>query len=202
MDRVTESRSPVVGRHYPGTMGTGQDEEAADDGDAEASLETGIRDQRLNIAGWFASHADTGTRGPHVHLGTNDGRNPVLSTRQIPELIAALTLVAERIDRLWEKDSAEYPFGDEPDDNDPAVIRQRRIADLELHDRVAANLPEVLALITQAESSADAMGPVGALLGVDDVEALARLSRFSLWSLTRGGQAARTRKLAELRQQP
>ncbi len=176
-----------------------RDEEAADDGDAHASLETGIRDQWLNIAGWFASHADTGTRGPHVHLSTNDGRNPVLSTRQIPDLIAALTLVADRIDRLWETAGAEYPFGADPDDNDPAVIRRRRIADLELHDRVAANLPEVLALITQAESSAAAMGPVAALLGVDDVEALARLSRFSLWRLTRGGQAARTRTLAELR---
>ncbi len=177
------------------------DEETTDHGDAHASLETGIRDQWLNIGGWFASHADTGTPGPHVHLGTNDGRDPVLKTNQIPELVAALTRVAERIDRLWETDGAEYPFGDEPDDNDPAVIKRRRIADLELHDRVAANVSEVLALITQAENSDDAMGPVGALLGVDDIQALARLSRFSLFTLTRGAQAARTRTLAELRQQ-
>lgn len=38
------------------------------------------------------------------------------------------------------------------------------------------------------------------LLGVDDIEILARLSKFPLKSLTRGAQAARTEKLAELRQ--
>lgn len=178
------------------------DTEDRDTGDAEAALRTGIRDQWLVVSGWGASHADTGTPGPHVHLSTNDGRDPVLKTSQIPQLVDALNLVGGRIDRMWEEDGATWFTGDEPDDNDPAVIRQRRIKDLEFQDRVAASLPAVLAIITQAENSTDAMDSLAPLLGVDDVEVLARLSKFSLMSLTRGAQTARTEKLAELRQQP
>lgn len=131
-----------------------------------------------------------------------DTGDPVLKTSQIPDLVDALNLVGGRIDRMWEEDGATWFTGDEPDDNDSAVIRQRRIRDLEFHDRVAASLPALLAIITQAENSTDAMESLAPLLGVDDVEALARLSRFSLLSMTRGAQTARTEKLAELRQQP
>lgn len=69
----------------------------------------------------------------------------------------------------------------------------------EFHDRVAANFSAVLAIITQAENSTDAMEALAPLLGVDDIEVLVRLSKFSLMSLNRGAQAARTEKLAELR---
>lgn len=175
--------------------------EDRDTGDAEVALRTGIRDQWLVVSGWGASHADTGTPGPHVHLGTNDGRDPVLRTSQIPELVDAVNLVGARIDRMWQEDGATWFTGDEPDDNDPAVIRRRRIKDLEFHDRVAANLPAVLAAITQAESSTDAAETLAPLLGVDDLEVLGRLSRFSWMSLTRGARAARAEKLAELRRQ-
>lgn len=177
------------------------DTEDRDTGNAEVGLRTGIRDQWLVVSGWGASHADTGTPGPHVHLSTSDGKDPVLRTSQVPELVDALDVVGERIDRMWEEDGATWFTGDEPNDNDPVVIRQRRVKDLEFHDRVAANLPAVLAVITQAESSTEAMEALAPLLGVDDVEVLARLSRFSWMSLTRGAQAARTEKLAELRQQ-
>ncbi len=90
-------------------------------------------------------------------------------TSQIPDLVDGLNVVADRIDRLWEADGADYPFGDEPDDNDPAVILQRRIEGLEFHDRVAANLPEVLTLLTLAENSDDAMDSLAPLLSVDEI---------------------------------
>jgi hypothetical protein len=114
--------------------GTGAQQQPTGE-DAQVAMDTGIRDQRLIVSGWFASHADSGTRGPHVHLGTGDGRDPVLRTSQIPELVDALNLVGGRIDRMWETDGAEYPFPDAPDDNDPAVIRRRRIDHLTFFDR-------------------------------------------------------------------
>jgi hypothetical protein len=95
--------------------GTGAQQQPTDE-DAQVAMDTGIRDQRLVVSGWFASHADTGTRGPHVHLGTGDGGDPVLRTSQIPELVDALNLVGGRIDRMWETDGAEY--------RDPVPVRR------------------------------------------------------------------------------
>lgn len=71
-------------------------------------MRTGIRDQRLVVSGWGASHADTGTPGPHVNLSTNDGQTPVLKTSQIAELVDALHTVGGLIDRMWEKDGANW----------------------------------------------------------------------------------------------
>src|SRR5690242_3362797 len=61
--------------------------EEPDDADVQVTLATGRRGQRLVLSGWISSHADTGTPGPHVHLGTNDGDDAVLKTSQIPSLI-------------------------------------------------------------------------------------------------------------------
>ena len=130
-----------------------------DDEDAQA-VDTGIRDQRLVVSGWRASHADTGTPGPHVHLSTNDSQNPVLKTSQIPELVDALHKVGGRIDRMWEQDGATWFTGDEPDDNDPAVIRQRRIDHLVLLDNLRAHFPEIAEILLQSQDMHDASAAI------------------------------------------
>ncbi len=116
---MPRSRVFAHGRATVRCMSNEERGEDRDTGDAQVALRTGIRDQRMVVSGWFASHANSGTRGPHVHLDTNDGKTPVLRTSQIPELVDALNVVGERIDRLWETDGADYPFGEAPDDNDP-----------------------------------------------------------------------------------
>jgi len=68
--------------------------------DPTASMTTGVHGQVLAIDGWSASHADTGTPGPHVRLLANGINGAVLKTSQVPELIECLNLVAGRIDRL------------------------------------------------------------------------------------------------------
>ncbi len=52
----------------------------AGDEDAVAVMETGRRGQRLICEGWLASHADSGTPGPHINLRTSDADTPVLRT--------------------------------------------------------------------------------------------------------------------------
>ena len=76
--------------------------------EATAAVETGRRGQRPICEGWFSSHADSGTPGPHVHLRTSDGQDPVLRTDQVAGLAEALPVVARRIERMWEVDGAEY----------------------------------------------------------------------------------------------
>jgi hypothetical protein len=173
-----------------------------DDADAQVAVATGRHGQRLVVSGWISSHADTGSPGPHVHLGTNDGDDAVLKTTQIPQLIDGLELVSERIDAIWEVDGEELlrtQFADAPNDNDPAVIRQKRIDALEFADRVAANLNDLITIITAAEGLHEAMDQVGELLGSSPEQAHARLSRFSLFQLTRAAQSHRTEKLRQLR---
>jgi hypothetical protein len=175
--------------------------EANNDDDLERALPTGIRDQLLVVVGWGASHADTGTPGPHVHLATNDGRDPVLKTSQIPDLVDALHAVGRRIDRAWAEDGETWFTGDEPDDNDPAVIRQKEIDRLEFFDRLQAHFPEVAAILLRSENRLDASAAIAPLLGVDEVEVETRLDRMPLFSLTQIGRAARAARLAELRGQ-
>jgi hypothetical protein len=177
------------------------DAQEPDYGDPEAVVPTGIRDQRLLVVGWGASHADTGTPGPHVHLRTNDGANPVLRTSQIPDLVDALQTVGRRIDRLWEKDGETWFTGDEPDDNDPEVIRQKQIDQLKFLDRLQAHFPEVAAIVLRSENRLDASAVIAPLLGVDELEVEVRLDKISLFSLTRTASDARAEKLEELRQQ-
>lgn len=169
--------------------------------DPEAFVPTGIRDQRLLVVGWGASHADTGTPGPHVHLRTNDGNNPVLKTSQIPDLVDALQTVGRRIDRMWEENGETWFTGDEPDDNDPAVIRQKKIDQLEFLDRLQAHFAEVAAILLRSEDLHDASAAIAPLMGLDELEVTVRLNKISLFSLTRTPSAARREMLEELRRQ-
>ncbi len=174
--------------------------EEPESGDAQASLRTGIADQWLVVSGWGASHADAGTPGPHVHLSTNDRGDPVLKTSQIPALVDALNTVGGRIDRMWEEDGDTWFTGDEPDFNDPEVRRQRHVADLELHTLIAERWTEVAKILWESADTDEAIERIAPLLGVDEVQVLTRLARFSLFTVTRGARAARERTLRDLRE--
>jgi len=175
-------------------------EDRTDAEEAAAAVETGRRGQRLICEGWFASHADSGTPGPHVHLRTSDGQDPVLRTDQVPGLAEALSVVAERIERMWEADGAEYAEKivlRSPDPQDPEVSRQRNLERLRFTQRLAENLPEVIRLLTRASSTDEALVDIGALLGVDEAEVMVRLARFDLLTLTSAATERRLHLLAE-----
>lgn len=94
--------------------------------------------------GWFASHADSGTPGPHLPLRTWDAEPPALRTDQLPILITGLRTVAERIDRLWAADGDQYAAEvvlRSPGPQDPQVIEQRRRKRLRLTQAVLATCP-------------------------------------------------------------
>ena len=186
-------------RHTVHGMSNEEPGEDRDTGDAQVALWTGIRDQRMVVSGWFASHADSGTRGPHVHLSTNDRATPVLRTSQIPDLVDALHVVGERIDRLWETDGADYPFGDAPDDNDPAVIRQRRIDQLVLLQNLREHFSEIAEILLRSQDMHDASAAIAPLLGLDELEVTHRLNNINLFAMTRTPSEAGARKLADLR---
>lgn len=171
-----------------------------DDNDAFAVVETGRTGQRLICEGWFASHADSGTPGPHLHLRTSDAESPVLRTDQLPTLIAALTSVAERIDRLWEADGDQYAVEvvlRSPDPQDPRVIEQGHRKRLTFTQAVHDHLPEVMGLLTEASSTDEALTNIAALLHVDEAEVMVGLARFDLLTLTRPATKRRLRMLAE-----
>lgn len=179
------------------------DDAAPDDGsdaEATAAVETGRRDQWLICEGWFASHADGGTPGPHIHLRTSDGQDPVLRTDQVPNLAEALTVVAKRVDRMWAVQGDEYAENvvlRSPDPQDPEVIRQRRVDHMRFTQRVADNLPEVTRLLARAAGADEALITIGALLGVEEAEVMVRLARFDLLSLTRAAYERRRQLLDE-----
>jgi len=165
-----------------------------------AAVGTGRRGQQLVCEGWFASHADSGTPGPHVHLRTSDGQDPVLRTDQVPAFVDALTRVAERIDRLWATDGEDYARDvvlRAPDPQDPGVIRGNHLDHLRFVQRVADNLPEVARLLARAESTDEALVDLGALLDVEEAEVMYRLARFDLLALTRAAYDRRARLLAD-----
>jgi hypothetical protein len=168
----------------------------------EMAMDTGIRDQRLVVSGWFASHADTGTPGPHVHISTNDRRNPVLRTSQIPDLVEALHVVGGHIDRMWDDKGDTWFSGDEPDDNDPAVIRQRRIDQLVFLDNLRANFSQIAGILLQSEDMHEATAAIAPLLGMDEADALGRLNGINLFAMTRVPTEARSTELKDLREQP
>ena len=168
-----------------------------DDGSASASVRTGRRGQWLNADGWIASHADSGTPGPHVRVNTNDRQDAVLKTSQVPGFVAALTRVAERIDRMWAEGAGDgYPFG--PDHNDPAVIRQQRIQELDFFERLQTRLPEVVAVLLAAEEHHAASAEIAELLGVDELAVEHRLRKVNLFGFTRVAAAARAAELRVL----
>ncbi|WP_460807408.1 hypothetical protein [Nocardioides salsibiostraticola] len=179
-------------------------EEANEHDDATASMTTGVHGQILNINGWFASHADTGTPGPHVRLLANDRNGAVLKTSQIPELIQCLDLVAERIDRQWERQGNQYlqGFGDAPDDNDPAVIRERRIDDLVLLQNLRSQFAEIAEILLRSEDMHDASTAIAPLLGIDETEVTGRLNSINLFAITRVPSEAGKKELDRLRQEP
>lgn len=181
--------------------------EANEHQDATASMETGIDGQILNINGWFASHADTGRPGPHIHLstgGSSNMRGAVLKTSQVPELIDCLNLVAERIDEQWDRQGDDFmrTFGDAPDDNDPAVIRQRRINHLVLLDNLQAHFLEIAEILLRSDDLHEASTAIAPLLGIDEAEVSYRLNSINLFAMTRTASEARTEELEHLRQQP
>jgi hypothetical protein len=176
------------------------DEDDRGDNEAVVSVETGRRGQHLICEGWFASHADSGTPGPHLHLRTSDGEPPVLRTDQLPSLITGLTQVAERIDRLWATDGDQYAAEvvlRSPDPQNPRVIQQRRLNRLRFTQRVLDNLPEIMRLLTEASSTDEALITIAALLDVDAVEVMVNLARFDLLTLTRPATELRLRMLVE-----
>ena len=171
-----------------------------DAGDAVVAVDTGRRGQRLICEGWFASHADSGTPGPHVHLRTSDGETPVLRTDQLPNFVAALTTVAERIERLWATDGAQYAAEvvlRAPDPQDPRVIERSRRDRLKFTQAVLDNLPEVTRLLTAASSTDEALISIAALLDVDEVDVMVGLARFDLLTLTRPATERRLQMLTE-----
>ncbi len=159
------------------------DPDARDSGDAEARVLTGIRDQRLVLEGWFASHGDTGSHGPHVHLRTTDQRDPVLKTSQVAHFIDQLAIVRDRIDRLWDRDSQTYPFGDEPDDNDPSVIEARRLQEQNQRQLIRSEIHSVVEALVTASSLQEGLSRVAALIDIDEAEVHWRLATFSLLDL-------------------
>jgi hypothetical protein len=172
----------------------------SDDEDAVVAVDTGRRGQRLICEGWFASHADSGTPGPHLHLRTSDGETPVLRTDQLPTLIAALTTVAGRIDRLWATDGDQYAADvvlRAPDPQDSGVMERRRRDRLKFTQAVVDNLPEVTRLLTEASSTDEALINIAALLDVDEVDVMVGLARFDLLTLTRPATERRLRLLSE-----
>ena len=184
-------------------QGMTRDEATADEGsdaEATAAVETGRRDQWLICEGWFASHADSGIPGPHLHLRTSDGQDPVLRTDQVPNLAEALTVVATRLDRMWALHGDEYAEKvvlRSPDPQDPEVIRQAHVDHMRFTQRIADNLPEVTRLLARAASTDEALVGIGALLGVAEAEVMYRLERFDMLSLTRAAYERRVRLLDE-----
>ena len=162
---------------------------------------TGRRGQRLICEGWFASHADSGTPGPHLHLRTSDAETPVLRTDQLPSLITALTRVAERIDRLYATDGTQYAADvvlRSPDPQDRQVVRERHRKRLEFTQAFLEHLPEGMRLLTDASSSDEALSNIAGRLDVDEVDAMVGLARFDLLTLTRPATERRLQILAEL----
>lgn len=167
-------------------------------------MDTGVNGQSLSINGWFASHADTGTPGPHVRLVANGINGAVLKTSQIPELIECLNLVADRIDRQWERDGEEFmrDFGDAPDDNDPAVIRERRINHLLMLQNLRAHFSEIAEILLRSVDMHDASTAIAPLLGMDEAQVLHRLNSVNLFAMTGTPSEAIAKELADLLQQP
>jgi hypothetical protein len=169
--------------------------------DPVVAVETGRRGQQLICEGWFASHADSGTPGPHVHLRTSDRETPVLRTDQLPALVAALTTVAERIERRWETDGEQYAADvvlRSPDPQDLRVTRQRRRARLSFVQAVRDNLADVMRLLVEASSTDEALVDIAALLDVDEADVMVGLARFDLLALTRPATERRLGLLDEL----
>lgn len=160
-----------------------------DDGDySQIAIDTGRRGQRLILEGWFASHADSGTPGPHVHLRTSDQETIVVRTDQVPKMIEALSKAAQHVEGQWADHGDAYAADvvlRAPDPQDPAVLEAQRQRRLRFTQAVHDNLTEVMGLLTTASSTDEAIDSVAAALGIEDVDVMVGLARFDLLALTR-----------------
>jgi hypothetical protein len=156
--------------------------------DLDAAMPSARRNQSVVVSGWFATHADAGTPGPHLRLSASDLEDLVVRTDQVPQLCALLQAMAQRVDERWAVDGERY--ADEvvrraPDPQDPEVQRAAALDRLRFTAAVGDRLDEVVALIRAAESTDEAIEAVAALLDADPVHVLGRLTRFNLLGLTR-----------------
>ncbi|XBB69271.1 hypothetical protein ABFU82_08180 [Nocardioides sp. WV_118_6] len=158
------------------------------DDHAQGTMPSARRDRSVVVDGWFASHADAGTPGPHLRLRASDFEELVIRTDQVPMLCALLTAVAGRIDAQWAVDGEQYAdevVRQSPDPQDPAVERAAALDRLRFAAAVGDRADEVLALVRGADSTDEAVDAVAALLDVDPAQVLVRLARFNLLGLTR-----------------
>ena len=166
---------------------------------AAAAMQTGRRGQRLICEAWFASHADSGTPGPHLRLRTSDGEDAVLRTDQVPDLITMLERVAEHTDRAYAAEGDQYAAEvvlKSPDPQDPEVVRQRRLRRLRFTQLVFDHLPEVTRMLAGASSTDEALATIAGLLDVDEVDVMIGLARLDLLQMTRPATKRRLRMLA------
>ena len=172
--------------------------ELSDDA-AQGSMPSARRGRSIVVDGWFASHADAGTPGPHLRLRASDFEELVVRTDQVPLLCALLQAVAEKIDAQWAVDGEEYAetvVRQSPDPQDPEVERASALDRLRFAAAVGEQAEEVLALVRAADSTDEAVDAVAALLDTDPVQVLVRLARFNLLGLTRPAVQRRTELLA------
>ena len=154
---------------------------------APGAMPSARRGRSVVVEGWLASHADSGTPGPHLRLRASDFEDLVVRTDQVPLLCALLTSVAERTEARWAREGERYAevVRRAPDPQDPEVERSRVLARLRFVAAVAEHADEVLAVIRGAESTDEAVAGVAALLGAEPADVLSGLARFNLLALTR-----------------
>ena len=174
-----------------------------DEKDAYAAPPTGVRNQKLVMEGWMASHADQGAWGPHVALRASDRERVVIRSSEIPAIVRDLTTVGERIDALWARDGDRYVddvLRHSPDPDHPDVIRRREIERLEMLHRLGTHLPEVIAAVLAAVDTEAAFSAVAAIIGEpDETEVLVALANVDLFAFTQGAMANGSARLATLR---
>lgn len=158
-------------------------------GDAEAVVATGVGDLELLVMGWFESHTAEGGRG--AHLALRQARRAAAETlvvhvSRVPVVVAALTEVALRLTRSWERDGERYwagqpaPGGTGPQDPEGPYAapprtevsdddrRARRRDKLATLDRVHEHAGEVLRIFVAAEDDEQAAAGLAALLGTTE----------------------------------
>lgn len=117
----------------------------------------------------------------------------------MPDLVAALTTVAARIDRQWEGEGDQYAAEvvlRSPDPQDPEVAEEQRRRRLRFIQAVQDNLTDVMRLVMEATSTDEALVDVATLLELDEGEVMIGLARFDLLTLTRPATERRLETLS------
>ena len=112
----------------------------------------------------------------------------MIRTDQLPNVVAALTTVAARIDRQWASEGDHYAAEvilRAPDPQDADVAEERRRRGLRFTQAVQDNLADVTRLVMEATSTDEAVVNVASLLDLDEGAVMAGLARFDLLALTR-----------------